>query len=102
MRKVAEGEKVHLEEKVYATMTSDGTLIIEYITEGPLGQDRARCIGLSSIGAQALLDLLANGEAVEHSVQSDICPRCEGTGKYQRLGFAPTDCALCNGTGKCR
>ena len=74
MRKVAEGEKVCLEEHRFATTTSEGTLIIEYITEGPLGQDRARCIGLSPIGAQALLDLLANGEAVEHSVQ-----RTDGT-----------------------
>ena len=69
MVKVQEGEKVRLEENRFATITSEGTLIIEYITEGPLGQDRARCIGLSPTGAQALLDLLANGEAVEHSVQ---------------------------------
>lgn len=27
------------------------------------------------------------------------CPRCEGTGKYQRLGFPANDCALCNGSG---
>lgn len=62
MRKVKEGEKVLLEENRFATVTSEGTLIIEYITEGPLGQGRARCIGLSTVGAQALLDLLANGE----------------------------------------
>lgn len=29
----------------------------------------------------------------------DTCPRCEGTGEYQRLGFSPSKCALCNGTG---
>jgi hypothetical protein len=29
------------------------------------------------------------------------CPRCEGTGKYQRLPVSPvTDCAVCNGTGQ--
>ena len=72
MIKVAEGQKVQLEENRFATITSDGTLILEYITEGPLGQYRARCIGLSSVGSQALLDLLANGEAVEQSVQADL------------------------------
>ena len=68
MIKVKEGQKVQLEENRFATITSEGTLIIECITEGPLGQDRARCIGISAVGAQALLDLIANGEAVEHSV----------------------------------
>jgi len=30
-----------------------------------------------------------------------VCPRCEGSGKYQRLpGNAVTDCAVCEGTGK--
>jgi len=79
MIKVAEGQKVQLEENRFATITSEGTLIIEYITEGPLGQDRARCIGLSVVGAQALLDLLANGEAVEQSVQR-TAPKCEVEG----------------------
>jgi len=68
MIKASEDQKVHLEENIFATITSEGTLIIEYITEGPLGQDRARCIGLSAVGAQALLDLLANSEAVEHKM----------------------------------
>jgi len=76
MIKVEEGQKVQLEENRFATITSEGTLIIEYITEGPLGQDRARCIGLSSVGAQALLDLLANGEAVEHSVHPTLLCTC--------------------------
>lgn len=76
MIKVPEGQKVQLEENRFATITGDGTLIIEYITEGPLGQDRARCIGLSPVGSQALLDLLANGEAVEHSVHPTAVCTC--------------------------
>ncbi len=27
------------------------------------------------------------------------CPRCEGTGVYERLALPPTDCAVCEGTG---
>ena len=71
--------RIHLEENVYATVTSEGTLIIENVTEGPLGQDRIRCIGLSPTGAQALLDLLANGEAVEQPRALDgwRCPECD-------------------------
>ena len=32
---------------------------------------------------------------------TEQCPRCEGTGKYQRLAEPERDCAVCNGTGMC-
>jgi hypothetical protein len=81
MIKVAEGQKVKLEEGRFATIASEGTLILEYTGEGPLGQERVRTVGISTVGAHALLDLLANGEAVEHSVHPTIdnvppCPEC--------------------------
>lgn len=91
--------KVLLEEKVYAEVTNVGTLIIEKVTEGPLGQDRIRCIELSSIGAQALLDLLANGEAAQNSVQADVCPQSpDGEHHYYQdtEGFHVVfDCTYC-------
>ena len=73
MIKVPAGNKVQLEEGRFATITEEGTLIIEYASGGPLGQERMRVVGISTVGSQALLDLLANGETVEHSVQSDVC-----------------------------
>lgn len=31
---------------------------------------------------------------------NSTCPRCEGTGRYRRLGFPEKDCAVCDGVGE--
>lgn len=28
------------------------------------------------------------------------CPRCEGTGRYQRFGCPEKDCSVCDGKGR--
>lgn len=75
-------EKILLQENVYAIITDEGTLIIENVAEGPLSQDRIRCIGLSPVGSQNLLSLLVNNQLVEQPLAPDVqpmCPTCKDT-----------------------
>lgn len=82
--------KVLLEENKYAEVTSEGTLIISNVTEGPLGQDRIRCIGFTPTGTQALLDFLVNGEAVEQPRAPDVANCHELHHEWMKLyNFCP-------------
>ena len=40
-------------------------------------------------------------DRIGYGIEPDpnTCPRCEGSGKYRRLGEPEKDCAVCNGTG---
>lgn len=67
--------------------------LIKSAPDNPFGDDDERI-------ASELLDKIQERQLTKRA--ADICPRCEGTGKYQRLGFATKKCAVCNGTGKCR
>lgn len=48
-----------------------------------------------------VVEIVVPEKAAEQSVQSDICPRCEGVGQYVDY-IGKRVCSLCDGTGKCR
>lgn len=48
-----------------------------------------------------VVEIIVPEKAAEQSVQSDICPRCEGAGQYADY-IGKRMCSLCGGTGKCR
>ena len=42
---------------------------------------------------------IRNGDAVEHTLAVDNCPRCDGRGEVRNGGFVWVACPVCDGAG---
>jgi DnaJ-class molecular chaperone len=64
------------------------------------GLEQVTCVmeALRKAGFTTKATQAAQREAT--SVEGQICPRCEGTGRYCRFPGQEKDCAVCEGTGR--